>query len=159
MEPFGQDRPLWQLTFVTGLSRRRVALLERVITRWPTGLPASTWRLCCSMSLVTLGPRTDPNGFASRNRGEPLAPRHDHGTGRVRLQMAAAAATALLPPAELRRRAGDLGQALRGVTSHGLLAPRSTLNRPTGRDRTLTFVRQRLDAVKAAGAVVGAIGQ
>jgi WS/DGAT/MGAT family acyltransferase len=50
----------------------------------------------------------------------------------------------------------EIARAAGRVAGHGLVAPRSSLNRPTGRDRTLAFIRQDLAAVKAAGRAEGA---
>ena len=83
MEPFGQDRPLWQLTFVTGLSRRHVALLDHVhhaMADGVAGVDVATVLLDVSRDTrPTDGPESigEPQSRASR-----LVPGRDHGTGR-----------------------------------------------------------------------------
>jgi WS/DGAT/MGAT family acyltransferase len=157
MVPFSPDSPMWRLTFVTGLPGGRVSLVERVhhaMVDGVAGVDLATVLLDVSRDgHSSIGAAWDAAQHppASRLLCQAIAEQ-----AALPVQMATDAATALFRPAELHRRVGDLGRALRGVASDGLLAPRSTLNRPAGSERTLTFVRQRLDVIKAAGRAVGA---
>jgi WS/DGAT/MGAT family acyltransferase len=157
MIPFSPNRPMWRLTFVTGLSGGRVALVERVGHALVDGV--------AGVDLATILLDASPDAPSSEEVGWVPAPRPSssqllqqsvvEGLA-LPVHMAAGAMTTVLRPAELRRRAGDLGRAIRGLTSHGLIAPRSSLNRPAGTTRTLALVRQQLAPVKHAGSAVGA---
>jgi diacylglycerol O-acyltransferase / wax synthase len=137
-EPLPADRPLWSLTYVTGLTGGRAAVIlvfHHVLADGMGGLGVLA-------NLV--------DGAPTARRREPRAPPS-------RRRLAADAATARLRAvarfrAGLRRLRDGLGELGAG---RSLSAPRSSLNRPTGEQRRFVMVDVDLDAVRSTARAHG----
>jgi WS/DGAT/MGAT family acyltransferase len=157
MRPFSPDRPMWQLCFVTGLPRGRVALVERVhhaMVDGVSGVDVATVLLDVDRNVSAPAPAVwtaAPPPSAGRLIGQAIG---DQVTLPARLL--SGATRALQHPGTLGGRVGDLAQAVGSANRHGIIARRSSLNRRVGTERTLSLVRRELAAVKAAGAPAGA---
>jgi WS/DGAT/MGAT family acyltransferase len=150
--PFRTDRPMWSLGFVSGLAGGRIALVERVQHAMVDGLSG------VEMATVLLDVDRDttpasPVSWAAAPGPSPVRLVTDALTDQLERagRLLGGCVDALIHPAT--GRTAELRRAVGGVASH---APRSSLNRPTGPRRALTFVRQQLDAVKQAGRTEGA---
>jgi WS/DGAT/MGAT family acyltransferase len=157
MQPLDRGAPLWHLRFVTGLTGDRVALIERAHHAMVDGVSG------VDVSLVLLDVTPDaPDTVAPEWRPRPVpSPAErlvsalvDRGVAPV--QAAARAVARLTRPVEAVRGISEALSAVTALRQDGLLAPRCSLNRPVGATRRLSLVRQRFDAVHAAGAAAGA---
>jgi WS/DGAT/MGAT family acyltransferase len=153
--PLRTDRPMWSLGFVSGLPGGRIALVERVQHAMVDGLSG------VEMATVLLDVDRDPTPSSPTPWAASPCPSpvrlvtdaltdHVVRTGRL----VGRAVDPLIHPST--GRAIEFRRAVGGAGSRGVLAPRSSLNRPTGPRRTLAFVRQQLVAVKQAGRRQGA---
>jgi diacylglycerol O-acyltransferase len=157
MEPLDRSRPLWHLRFVTGLEGGRVALIERAHHAMVDGVSG----VDVSLALLDLtpdapdveAPRWEPGPEPSQ--GQLLV---DGIADRVTAPLTATARAlrSLRAPAAVARDVRSVAAALGELRHDGIRAPHCSLNRAIGDTRELLFVRERLDAVHAAGAPFGA---
>jgi WS/DGAT/MGAT family acyltransferase len=157
MEKLDRTRPLWHLRFVTGLADGNVALIQRAHHAMVDGVSG------VDVSLVLLdaapdSPATEADGWQPRRA--PTAPELlvSGVIDRIRapLSLSIRAVASLRRPDEVARGVADVVSALRAVGSDGVRAPHTSLNVPIGMTRRITVVRERLDAVRAAGVPAGA---
>jgi WS/DGAT/MGAT family acyltransferase len=157
MRPLDPLRPMWHFCFVTGIEGGRIALVERATHALVDGVSG------VDLALVLLDAERD----AAATEGaawEPVPPpapaaalwRAVADEAATPLRVAAAAVDAVRHPEALLDRVRDVGRAVAGLGTDGMLAPESSLNRPIGGRRRLVWVRQHLDEVKAAGRAAGA---
>jgi WS/DGAT/MGAT family acyltransferase len=157
MRPFRADRPMWELAFVPGLPGGRVAVIERIhhsIVDGVAGVDAATILLDVERDAPQrIGPAWTPRQHPPTHE---LVRRAVCERAAQPLRLAAGAVTALGRPATAARRAREVLGAIVGVADHGLVAASSSINAPVSSERTLSLLRQRLRAVKDAGAQAGA---
>jgi WS/DGAT/MGAT family acyltransferase len=146
---------MWSLGFVTGLSGRRIALVERVQHAMADGL-SGVEVATVLLDLARDTPPPSPVPWVASPGPSPVRLVTDALTDHVVRtgRLVGRAVDPLIHPST--GRATEFRRAVGGAGSRGVLAPRSSLNRPTGPRRTLAFVRQQLVAVKQAGRRQGA---
>lgn len=157
MQPLDRSRPLWHLRFVTGLDGDRVALIERAHHAMVDGVSG------VDVSLVLLDATPEPpevpvEAWKPDPTPSPAALLVQAAIDRARapLEAAVAAARALSHPVHLSQQLGGMAHTTDLLRTRGLLAPECSINAALGGRRRLTLVRQRLDAVRGAGAPTGA---
>jgi diacylglycerol O-acyltransferase len=157
MEPLDRSRPLWHMRFVTGLEGGRVALIERAHHAMVDGVSG----VDVSLALLDLTPDA-PDVDASRWDPQPAPSQQELLAGGIadRLSAPLTATTralrSLRAPVAVAREVRSVAAALGELRHDGVRAPHCSLNRPIGDTRQLLFVREQLEAVRAAGAPYGA---
>jgi diacylglycerol O-acyltransferase / wax synthase len=156
--PLDRSRPLWELTFVTGLEDDRVALIERLHHSMADGLAAA------ELATVLLDLSPHPAEADQPTPWHPAAPASAmEATFRDLVELAGIGLrvpawigwSALHPirrAASLQRTATAFASWLRG----GIIAPRSPLNLDISASRAFHVVRIDLDEVKAVAHAHGA---
>jgi WS/DGAT/MGAT family acyltransferase len=159
LELLDRRHPLWHLLFITGVEGGRVALLERAhhaLVDGVSGVDVASVLLDITRDApdesAGLEPWRPEAGPSARELVAHAASERILAPARAVLQTAAA----LRHPRDTAERAGQLVRSVRLAGDDRLRAPRSSLNAPVGDQRRLVFVRQRLDALKAAGTAAGA---
>jgi WS/DGAT/MGAT family acyltransferase len=152
-EVLPDDRPRWHLRFVTGLTGDRVGLVERVhhaLVDGVSGVDVAT-------VLLDLTPEvTDPppSGWVPAPAPDPAAlgwqGALEQAAAPVRFA-AATVGTAIRHPERLLRGLTDVIEGLGTLVADGPTAPSSTLNRPIGPQRSLSWISTVLPEVKAVG--------
>jgi WS/DGAT/MGAT family acyltransferase len=146
-----RDRPLWDLTIVTGLDGHRVGLVERIHHALVDGVGG--------VDLATILMDLEPDAPAVPLRpwsAQPWPSDTELVAASVRQQLGdsarvvGAAARAVRHPLRGLQAAAGLGRGLTAVADDGLLAPHTSLNGPLQGGRRLAWVRARLDEVKTA---------
>ena len=156
-ERLPDDRPLWHLRFVTGLPDGRVGLIERVhhaLVDGVSGVDVATMLLDVTPTPAVVAPEpwsAAPVPSPAARVVDGLADR-----AAMPLRLARLAAGGLARPLDLARQLAATAGAVAALAQDGLLAPRSSLNSPTGPARRLAWVSVRLDDVRRAGKDHGA---
>ncbi|HEY6316500.1 MAG TPA: wax ester/triacylglycerol synthase family O-acyltransferase [Acidimicrobiia bacterium] len=152
-----RSRPLWELWFVEGLEAGHVALIQKThhaLVDGVSGVDVAT-------VLLDFEPDAAPPAGAADWAPQP-APTPGRlliDTVRERLvgagDLARRAQRAAEDPKPRASRATTLARSVATIADHGLVAPRTSLNRPTGRSRRFGRVRVPLDEVKTVRAEFG----
>jgi diacylglycerol O-acyltransferase / wax synthase len=147
-----RDRPLWDLRIVTGLDGDRVGLVERLHHALVDGISG--------VDIASVLLDLDPDAAVSARTPWSPEPPPDDATllaEGLRDRMSdperavRAVANLVRNPSRLVRMAGTLADGLGAIAGDGILAARTTLNRPPAGARHLAWLRTRLDDVRAAG--------
>ena len=143
--PLDRHLPLWQIWLLTGLADGRVGMLIRLHHVIADGL--GTVALLGSLFDLTPAP---PPVAEPGWRPAPPPPRRDLLVDNARRRWAGIRrlGTSLARPGRWTARIGGGVTKARGLLSEGL-APRSSLNAPVGRRRTVALVRSDLERVRA----------
>ena len=142
--PFDRSRPLWQMWFLPGISNGRVGLYIRVHHAIADGVSG----------VATLSAFLDTDQTRPDNRPPPWTPAPPP-TARAllrdnvqrRCRGLARVLSTLAHPVTLARRARAAWPAVH-ETIGAERAPRTSINRPIGRDRAFVLVRNDLDLVR-----------
>lgn len=157
-EVLPRDQPLWDLRFVTGLDGDRVGLVERVhhsLVDGVSGVDLATLLLDLASDAPAPPPARSWSPEAPPDQASLLAAGlRDRLADPVRA--ARAVARLARHPSGVMRTAGTVADGLGAMVGQGLLAPHTSLNAPLAGARRLTWVRARLDDVRAAGRDAGA---
>jgi WS/DGAT/MGAT family acyltransferase len=159
-EPLDRSKPLWQLTVVEGLPRKRTALVAKMHHALVDGLAA------VDVSTVILDPSPDgldipppePKAPAERSRLARLDQLTRIASAQLDLprKLAREAVTRTVDPRsyarQMRNAAGLVGELARVRPQ----APDTRLNAEIGRERRFALARTRLDDVKAVRRATGA---
>ena len=150
-------RPLWELWFVEGLEAGHVALIQKTHHALVDGV--SGVEVATALLDFDRDPGPPPAARAWTPQPGPTPGRLLIDTVRERVAGAAVvarrahrAAEDPRPPAD---RAATLARSVSTLADHGLVAPRTSLNRPTGRSRRFGRVRVPLDDVQTVRAEYG----
>ena len=152
-----RTRPLWELWFVEGLQDGHVALIQKTHHALVDGVSG--------VDVATVLLDFEPDG-GRRDTTTDWTPRPGPTPGRllldtVREQLAGAAGLArraqdaVEDPQPRAGRVAELARSVATLADHGLVAPRTSLNRPVGRARRFGRVRVSLDEVKTVRAALG----
>ena len=158
-EPLDRSRPLWQLTVVEGLPRRRTAIIAKMHHALVDGLAA------VDVSTVILDPTPEgldipppePKAPADKRRAQRVDQLTRIASSQLNLprKLARDAVTRTLDPRsyarQMRGAAGVVGELARGRSQ----APDTRLNTEIGRERRFAMARSRLADVKAVGKAAG----
>ena len=158
-EPLDRSRPLWQLTVVEGLPRRRTAIIAKMHHALVDGLAA------VDVSTVILDPTPEgldipppePKAPAEKRKAQRIDQLTRIASSQLNLprKLARDAVTRTLDPRsyarQVRGAAGVVGELARVRPQ----APATRLNAEIGRERRFAMARARLDDVKAVGKVAG----
>ena len=154
-EVLPEDRPLWHLRFVTGLTGDRVGLIERVhhaLVDGVSGVDVATVLLDLTPEVTDL----PPSDWTPAPAPDPVAlgwqGALDQAAAPVRFA-AAAVGAALRHPERLLRGVTDVVEGLGTLVADGPTAPPSSLNPPVGPQRSLSWISTALPEVKAVGRV------
>jgi diacylglycerol O-acyltransferase / wax synthase len=152
-----RSRPLWELWFVEGLQGGHVGLVQKTHHALTDGISG--------VDVATVLLDATPDGYVPTRpapwRAEPAPPParllldtlREHVT--TATDVARRAQEAADDPQPRADRAAHLARAVGTLADHGLVAPRTSLNRPVGRARRYGSVRVPLDEVKAVRAAFG----
>jgi diacylglycerol O-acyltransferase len=152
-----RSRPLWELWFVEGLHAGHVALIQKThhaLVDGVSGVDVAT-------VLLDFEPDAPPPAPAAEWRAQPAPSPGKLLIDTVRERVAGAAdlargaRRAAEDPRPRAARAATLARSVSTIADHGLVAPRTSLNRPTGRSRRFGRVRVPLDEVKTVRAEFG----
>lgn len=155
-EVLPRDRPLWDLTFVTGLDGGRVGLIERLHHALVDGV--------AGVELATILLDVEPDAPVPEAPAwvpEPGPTGVELWAGGLRralsapLRAAAGAADAARHPGRTLRSVATLGRGVAAMTEGGLVAPPTSFNAPTRGGRRLAWTRAPLDDVRRAGKRAG----
>ena len=147
--PLDPSRPLWDLTFVTGLEGGRVAVVERLHHSMADGIAAAE----LAMILLDLSPE------ASTPELQPWRPRLPASSLRVvtrdlrrlieiPVELSLWLGRGALHPVQRTRDVFRFVQSSTALAPAHLVAPPSSLNRPNGPRREVHLVRMDLDVVR-----------
>ncbi len=147
--PLDNSRPLWELTFVTGLQDGRVAVVEKLHHSMADGIAAAE----LAMILLDMSPVAAPPHATG---WRPEAPASAFGVVRrdlgrlleIPLQISAWVGRGLLHPIRWTRSAGRVMESSTALVPAHLLAPGSSLNHANGPLREVHLVRMDLYAVR-----------
>jgi WS/DGAT/MGAT family acyltransferase len=142
-------RPLWELTFVEGLSEGRVALIEKLHHSMADGLAASELATVL-LDLSPVPPQSEEAPPWQPDAGPP--PWHAALDDLLRLaelpvRWAKWYGRSILHPIRRTREAAELVGAFSTLATAKILAPRSSLNSAITRSRSVTFVRLPFEEV------------
>ena len=149
--PLERTRPLWELTFVEGLSEGRVALIEKLHHSMADGLAAAE----LATVLLDLSPdpplqeATSPWIPAARPPMWRAAVRDLLRLGSLPLRVARWYGQSVRHPIARTQELGDLGRAVGTLVTPKMFAPRSSLNTPVTNARSVSFVRLPFEEVHA----------
>jgi WS/DGAT/MGAT family acyltransferase len=156
-EVLDRSRPLWELWFVEGLQDGHVGLIQKThhaLTDGVSGVDVATVLLDASPE--PLAPARPPDWAAEPG---PTPARLLLDTLREHLAAAGDVAQRVQDAAEDPQPRADrlahLARTVATLADHGLVAPRTSLNRPVGRARRYGSVRVPLDDAKAVQAAFG----
>lgn len=146
-EPLPPHRPLWELTFLTGLDDGRVVLVEKLHHAVADGLAAAELATVL-LDLQPTVPHTEPPPW--RPAAEPGAVGRALGDmsrlTAVLARMPGGVASVMRHPIRHGRAAVDFSRALAPLPLR-LIAPRSSLNTEISHERDVHFLRADLDAI------------
>ncbi len=152
-----RSRPLWELWFVEGLQDGHVGLIQKThhaLTDGVSGVDVATVLLDATPdAVVPTRPvrwRPEPPPAPARLLLDTLREHVDTATDVARRAQEAAD-----DPQPRAERAAYLARTVASLADHGIVAPRTSLNRPVGRARRYGSVRVPLDDVKAVRAEFG----
>jgi diacylglycerol O-acyltransferase len=149
--PLDPSRPLWDLTFVTGLDGGRVAVVERLHHSMADGIAAAE----LAMLLLDLSPEVTstpaPQPWVPRPPASSLGEitRDLQRLFDIPLQFARWLGEGVLHPFQRVRDAVRFAQSSTALVPTHLVAPPSSLNRPNGPGREVHLVRMDLESVRA----------
>jgi WS/DGAT/MGAT family acyltransferase len=150
--PMDRARPLWDLTFVEGLSGGRVALIERLHHSMADGLAAAE----LATVLLDLSPEGDAGEKSDASWNPAATPSMWHGTcddllrlGAFPLRVATWSLETVRHPIRRARQTGDVGRAIGTLVSPQILSPRCSLNGRITNARRVDTVRLPFDDVRA----------
>jgi diacylglycerol O-acyltransferase / wax synthase len=149
-DPLDRARPLWELWLIEGLAGGRFAYLEKIHHALADGLAAVELAtvLLDFRAEATTSPAVAPPWRPHSNQPGAILTSILFDRGLRNLRTARALwRDALHPLASARAMAGDVA-ALRTLGSPQLVAPRSSINAPVGRGRSLRVVRPPLDRLR-----------
>ena len=152
-EVLPQDRPLWHLRFVTGLTGDRVGLIERVhhaLVDGVSGVDVATVLLDLTPDVTDL----PPSDWFPAPAPDPVALGWQGALDQAAAPARFAAATlgaVLRHPERLLRGVTDVVEGLSTLVADGPTAPPSSLNQPVGPRRSLSWISTALPEVKAVG--------
>ena len=148
--PLDNSRPLWELTFVTGLLGGRVAVVEKLHHSMADGIAAAELAtILLDLSPVVTPPKT-------RTTWNPETPVSAFGMVRrdlqrlleIPLQISGWFGRGLIHPIDRVRSARRVIESSTALIPTHLVAPASSLNQPNGPMREVHVVRMELKAVK-----------
>ena len=153
MELLDRSRPLWEMWFVDGLADGRIAVVEKMHHSMVDGVSG----VDVATATMDLGPDAQPPASSPWLAEAP--PSLVSMVGEAALDMATApiagAARSLRRPMETVRSARRHARGLRSMSSSGLFAPRSSLNKPVGYERAFEVASLSLSEAKAVGRAAG----
>jgi WS/DGAT/MGAT family acyltransferase len=143
--PFDRGRPLWTMTFLTGLADGKVGLFIKVHHAIADGI-AGVATLAAFVDLVPDAP--DPAAEPWVPGPVPTTLELFEENLRRRLRDIGRLLSGLLHPIKTTRSLRRAWPAMREALGEGR-SPRTSVNRPIGSDRRLAVMRGRLDSAKA----------
>ncbi len=146
--PFPMDRPLWDLTVVSGLAGGDVALVQRVHHALADGMAVAA----IVAALAGDGPPPPPHRAQPAPTGVALWADAVRFRGGAWLR----AVATLRHPGRVLRTARELVSELRDIAAQDAAAARTSFNVPVGSDRRLDVVTVPLAAVRDAAHAHGA---
>ena len=155
-EVLPRDRPLWDLTFVTGLDGGRVALVERIhhaLVDGVSGVELAT--ILLDVERETPVPEPPPWVPEPGPTGVELMADGLRRTLAAPVRAAVGAADAVRHPGRTLRSVATLGRGLAAMSDGGLMAPSTSLNAPARGGRGLAWTRAPLDDVRRVGKRAG----
>lgn len=150
--PLDPSRPLWDLTFITGLEGGKVAVVERLHHSMADGIAATE----LAMILLDLSPEVGPTPelpeWTPHRPASPLGvvTRDLQRLAEIPLQFSLWLGRGALHPVERTRTILRFARSSTALAPAHLVAPPSSLNRPNGPRREVHLVRMDLDSVKKA---------
>ena len=141
--PLDPARPLWELTFVEGLSDGRVGLIEKLHHSMADGL-AATALATVLLDLSPVPPRAEESPpWRPEAPPPPLRAALDDLLRLAALPVRAAKwyGQSILHPIRRTKEIAELVGAVGTLASSKIIAPRSSLNDPITEARSVTFVR------------------
>lgn len=151
-----RERPLWELWFVEGLEDDHVALVQKThhsLIDGVSGIDVATLLLDTSPDYTPAPPselEPEPAPSPSQLLVDTLRERATEPAEIVRTVR-----SALRGPRRALSRGVEVAQSLGTIVTRDVLAPRTSLNRRTGRHRRLSVVRIPLADAKVARQVLG----
>jgi diacylglycerol O-acyltransferase / wax synthase len=143
-------RPLWELTFVEGLSDGRVALIEKLHHSMADGLAAS--ELATVLLDLSPVPPQPEEVRPWRPDAQPLPWRAALDDllrlGDLPVRLAKWYGQSILHPIRRTRETAELVGAVSTLATAKIIAPRSSLNVPITQSRSVTFVRLPFEEVQ-----------
>jgi diacylglycerol O-acyltransferase / wax synthase len=148
--PIDRSRPMWDMTFVTGLEDDMVAVVQRLHHSMADGIAAA------ELAVVLLDPSPDRGGTESATPWQPQ-PRANWVEGaladvselaQIAWRVPSWFLSGLRHPVRRARSLASFGQAVGSLLHTGLLAPASPLNTTIGESRDVRLVRMQIDEVK-----------
>jgi diacylglycerol O-acyltransferase / wax synthase len=141
--PLEPTRPLWELTFVDGLSEGRVALVERLHHSMADGLAAAELATVLLDLSPVLSPRGEVRPWRPDTRQPPWRAAIDDlmRLGALPVRMAKWYGQSILHPVRRTRELVELGRAVSTLATPKIIAPRSSLNEPITQARSVAFIR------------------
>lgn len=151
--PLDRARPLWELTFVEGLSDRRVAVIEKLHHSMADGIAAA------ELATVLLDLSPDPQRIEEEEPWVPDAMQPVWRAvlddllrlGGLSLRVAAWGGESVLHPLRRLGELTTLGRAISTLATPKILAPKSSLNRPIEASRSVEFVRLPFSQLRDVG--------
>jgi WS/DGAT/MGAT family acyltransferase len=155
--PLDRTRPLWDLTFVTGMEDHRVAVIERLHHSMADGIAAAELAtVLLDISPDASAPEPSPQWVATPAPPALTGALSDLvALSSVLMRVPAWIGWGVLHP--IRRAAGleAKGRAILSLARSGLVAPRSPLNRPNGSRKEFHAFRMDLPEVKRVARASG----
>jgi diacylglycerol O-acyltransferase / wax synthase len=147
--PLDRERPLWELTFIDGLSEQRVAVVEKLHHSMADGLAAA------ELATVLLDLSADPGPLEGERPWVPLTPQpvwRGYAEDLMRLgqlgeRVMAWSGQGITHPIRRLTDLVRLGRGIASLATPNIFAPRSSLNRQITPSRSLDFVRLSFDQV------------
>jgi diacylglycerol O-acyltransferase / wax synthase len=147
--PLEPTRPLWELTFVEGLSEERVALIEKLHHSMADGLAASELATVL-LDLSPVPPQSEEvRPWRPESRPPPWRAAVDDllRLGGVPVRVAKWYGQSILHPIRRTREMAELVGAVSTLATSKIIAPRSSLNEPITQARSVTFTRLPFEQV------------
>ncbi len=147
--PLEPTRPLWELTFVEGLSEGRVALIEKLHHSMADGLAASELATVL-LDLSPVPPRPEEvRPWRPEVRPAPWRAAVDDlvRLGGLPVRVAKWYGQSFLHPLRRTKEMAELGGAVTTLATSKIIAPRSSLNAPITQARSVAFIRLPFEQV------------
>jgi WS/DGAT/MGAT family acyltransferase len=155
--PLDRSRPMWDLMFVEGLAKHKVAVIERLHHSMADGLAAAE----LATVLLDLSPSPQEVDDDRAWVPEPPLPVWRAAMndllrlGRVWVRTTAWGARSLTHPITQFRQVAQLGRAIGTLVTPKIVAPTSSLTTPISASRAVDFVRLSLGEVREVGDAFG----
>jgi diacylglycerol O-acyltransferase / wax synthase len=148
--PLDRSRPLWGLTFVTGLEDGRVAIVEKLHHAMADGIAAAELATILLDLSPEVAPPPDVTPWEPHPPASPLAvaTRDLRRLVEIPLHVSRWLGRGVLHPVRRARFAIRTVQSSTALIPGHLVAPGSSLNRPNGPRREVHFVRMDLEAIR-----------